>query len=384
MKSISEQVDDLVAVLPKLKPTDLEFAMSLIASFKKYKGLTPKQAPWVGKLIAKAVPTQQVQAAHIAAPSVNVGDMTGVQALFAKAKAHLKYPKITLQVGHKSVVLSLAGEKSKYPGHIHVAGPGKYPHREFYGRITPTGQWQCSVLTTNETMLAWLEQLRILLVNFAQHPDSIAAVHGQMTGHCCFCGKVLGLGEEKRSVLIGYGPVCATHYGLKDIWDHAASQITPMDLKGIELKTMAKVVPTMSVTPQAMHTIAELAAELEEAKIKKLIVEQTMEDAAKQQAVHAIMEGALQASGATMDDGHTQTFIEQYPATTNGILKMVEDLVNKKDPSDPVWSTVSVPSSDSDMGSWQANQSCFFCGQQAVSLHPDGVALCQECAMTVL
>lgn len=38
-----------------------------------------------------------------------------------------------------------------------------------------------------------------------------AALHGKMTGKCCFCNSPL---IDQKSTDVGYGPVCAKHYGL--------------------------------------------------------------------------------------------------------------------------------------------------------------------------
>ena len=98
--TLSESVATLATLIPVLKANDAKFASDLIASFKKYGGLTPKQEPWIGKLIARAsAPVAPVAAA------VNVGGFAGVVALFTTAKAHLKFPKIRLVLNGTKIVL---------------------------------------------------------------------------------------------------------------------------------------------------------------------------------------------------------------------------------------------------------------------------------------
>jgi hypothetical protein len=214
--NLQEQVAQLQNALPKLKANDQDFAISLIASFKKYKKLSPKQEPWIGKLLERATtPAFLVVASSPAA--VEVGSFEGVIALFAKAKAHLKFPKITLLCLGKPVTLAVAGAASKAAGSINVMGEGQYPNRAFYGRVSPEGVWTPSFKTSPEM----LEALTVLLTKFSAQPARVAKEHGKLTGHCCFCNK--GLTDEK-SLAAGFGPVCADHYGLKTEWKLAAAK----------------------------------------------------------------------------------------------------------------------------------------------------------------
>jgi len=147
------------------------------------------------------------------APVVEVGSFAGVINLFAAAKAHLKYPKITLSCEGERVTLSVAGPTSKAPGSVNVVGEGRYPNREWFGRVSPNGEW-----VPSRSGSALLAPLTALLTEFAANPAKVAKEHGRLTGSCCFCNKTLGLGEDKRSIVVGFGPVCADHFGLKAEW----------------------------------------------------------------------------------------------------------------------------------------------------------------------
>lgn len=46
---------------------------------------------------------------------------------------------------------------------------------------------------------------------FNDDPAEAAKLYGKMTSRCCFCGHELSTGE---SVAVGYGPICAEHFGL--------------------------------------------------------------------------------------------------------------------------------------------------------------------------
>lgn len=217
--TLSEAVSKLHSLLPKLKANDAKFASDLIASFKKYGGLTPKQEPWIERLIVRA--ETPVAVAPVVAP-VNVGGFSGVLALFNKAKEHLKFPKITLMCEGKKITLSLNGPKSKKPGFVSLSGEGKYPHRPFYGSVSPDGAY--TPFKPSTATSEFLVTLTALLTEFSNNPARVAKDHGKLTGNCCFCNKVLGLGEDQRSVLVGFGPVCADHYGLKAEWLAAADK----------------------------------------------------------------------------------------------------------------------------------------------------------------
>jgi len=258
--ALLESVSKLQSLLSVLGASDAKFAADLIASFKKYGNLTPKQAPWIDKLIARAeAPKPQ------AAAPVNVGGFAGVLALFNAAKAHLKFPKVRLVVGGVKVTLSLNGPKSKNPGFVSISGEGVYPNRSYYGRVSPEGTFTPAQATYG----AFLTALTTVLTDLSSNPARVAKEHGKLTGNCCFCNKVLGLGKEQRSVLVGFGPDCAEHYGLKAEWLAAAEKaeakasvapsvttVTPKSQAQVMIDTAAATLP---VTSQAVMA-AKLAA----------------------------------------------------------------------------------------------------------------------------
>jgi len=221
-QNLKLNVEKLQSLLPKFKASDAQFASNLIASFKKYGGLTPKQEPWVEKLIARveAPAFQVVASSAVIQEPVHVGGFDGVIKLFAEAKAHLKFPKIRLQVEGRKVILALNGPKSLKAGHVSVLGEGTYPNRTFYGSVSPEGVFTPTYKTVNP----FTQALTALLSELAENPARVAKDYGKLTGNCCFCGKDIGKGKEQRSVLVGFGPDCAEHYGLKGQWLAAAEK----------------------------------------------------------------------------------------------------------------------------------------------------------------
>lgn len=138
-------------------------------------------------------------------PAQRVGELGAAHALFDRAREHLRFPKVRLTTdAGREVVLSVAGERSRRPGTLNVADDLPYgePGRRWYGRIERDGTWggasaPCDVLA--------------IVAAFAAEPAKVAAEYGRMTGSCCFCGRRL---TDERSTEVGYGPVCAGHYGL--------------------------------------------------------------------------------------------------------------------------------------------------------------------------
>lgn len=198
--------------LANLSFRDKDFATSLLSQFDRKGDLSDKQWPYVIKL-AKAATGQEEKP-----KSVEVGSMVALVNLFKRAKAHLKRPAIVLQnaaVGE--IRLSEAGQKARVPGSINVTTPGPYGERVWYGRVTVDGTFQQSPKVVAPTAL--VEALRL----FAADPVGQAAKHGHLTGRCCFCNRKL---EDERSTAVGYGPICADHYGLP--WGEARTDVAAL------------------------------------------------------------------------------------------------------------------------------------------------------------
>lgn len=187
--------DALAAALPLLAARDVEFATSLLNAARSPRGLTDRQVYWAEKLIARA-------SAPAAAPTVvQVG---GIIELLARAGSRLKYPKVRLATeSGQRVVLSVAGERSRYTGSVMVTDGGPFGANTYFGRIAPDGTVTESGAMTPEVMA--------LLVSFAAEPAKVGAKIGKMLGACCFCSRQL---DTRESLAVGYGPVCADKYGL--------------------------------------------------------------------------------------------------------------------------------------------------------------------------
>jgi hypothetical protein len=146
-----------------------------------------------------------------AAPANNIGELGGVMALFERARAHLQRPAVVLDaagVAHP-IRITVAGASSNHPGQLYVLSENPYRtgRRAFFGRVDLEGNYHPSRYTgadLNESIVARLR-------HFAEAPAEVAGEYGRLHGRCCFCRLPL---TDARSTAVGYGQVCAGHYGL--------------------------------------------------------------------------------------------------------------------------------------------------------------------------
>lgn len=195
---MSISIEALRTALPKLGNGDRTFAQSLLDWADGGKTLSDKQSYWVGKLTERASqPPKQ---------AAKIGDLSRLIAIFETAAKHLKHPAIVLGIEGiaKHIRLSVAGQKAKVPGSINVATAESFGEGTWFGRITREGEFQPSREPTPTSLIPALQR-------FACDPAGEAAKHGKLTGACCFCNRKL---EDERSTAVGYGPICAGHYGL--------------------------------------------------------------------------------------------------------------------------------------------------------------------------
>jgi hypothetical protein len=213
----------LRAAIPSLPERDRGFATSLCDQYDRRQNqmrpLSDKQMFWVRKLMER-VRTDQAAAVQVpqdtlTAPAppaaVQVGDMAGVIALFNQAATHLRRPKIVLRTERDTVRLFVAGPTANYPGTINVVSNIRTDSRGrkvWYGRIQPDGTFEPSRASEFYTSTSEvIETVR----RFAANPAQVAAEHAHFTGRCCFCNLEL---TDDRSTAVGYGPICAAHFGL--------------------------------------------------------------------------------------------------------------------------------------------------------------------------
>ena len=167
---------------------DDSFALSMWEA-AEFDMLTPAKAYWLHRLATPRPARESV-----------VIDTTKIEAAFAMANKKLRHPRFIIREGDTPVKIAMAGNNSRYRGSITVASPefgegwyGSIREGKFYPAKT------CPPAIVQ------------LVQKFADDPARIASAYGRKFGTCCFCQRELSTDE---SLVAGYGPVCAQHYGL--------------------------------------------------------------------------------------------------------------------------------------------------------------------------
>lgn len=191
-------IEALVAVQDRLAQRDAAFAGDLIRNFNRWGSLSDKQMHWVGVLTQRATEPRPEPKATATVSFQNIQD------LFDRASQKLRRVKVRLQDSNGTpVVFARAGGRSKYAGQIMITDGGPFGNNRYFGRIAGDG----SLFATRAADAGVLG----LVQEFAQDPATTAGKYGRLTGGCSFCTKPL---KDDRSLQVGYGPVCARHFGL--------------------------------------------------------------------------------------------------------------------------------------------------------------------------
>ncbi len=192
------QVEALKSVVEQLTKSDASFASSLVANFARWGNLSDKQMHWVETLVQRATAPKP-------APTVSATvSFQPIQDLFDKAAQKLKRIKVKLQDADGTpVVFSRAGAASKYAGQIMITDGRPFGENKFFGRIDTDGSFYATRAAGAGVMA--------LVQDFACDPAGTAGKYGRLTGGCSFCKQAL---TDERSLKVGYGPVCAKHFGL--------------------------------------------------------------------------------------------------------------------------------------------------------------------------
>jgi hypothetical protein len=186
------------------------FAQGMIRDYRKYGGLFPERLAWLHFLALQQVMAEFRELTGEEAPKPEVvqpaaaGSYPGIAAFLTPVSGHLKSgASVTFTVDGRTVQIKRAGQQSKHPGSFWVTDGRGYGSSTLYGRIGPDGSF-----TRYNGFDGWVGDL---LSAFDRDPKGYAAVYGVRTGKCCFCNTPL---TDPASAVLGYGPVCAKHYGL--------------------------------------------------------------------------------------------------------------------------------------------------------------------------
>jgi hypothetical protein len=204
MHELKLKTDKLRSSIYLLPEPDRAFANSLCDWYDTRGYLSPKQAYWVNRFVAKLDGTLPALAP---APVATASSMGSIMALFETAKQHLKHPAIVLQTAD-GYVIRLAPSK-KNPGAVYISHPDASAAFGAWttGWIDAKGVYKPGDTVTSKVA----KDVAALLTAFSADPVKVASQYGSLTGRCCFCGRHL---SDPQSTYIGYGPVCAKHFGL--------------------------------------------------------------------------------------------------------------------------------------------------------------------------
>lgn len=161
-----------------------------------------------GRTATHATPgdCQRAQAVPAAVAPVTIGFGSVVAFLRAARDRGLRFPKVAfLAPGGGELRLVLAGDASRNPGAVYVKVDGEYR-----GLVAPDGTVRGS-REAGAGSLSLNGELQQTLVAVAADPATAARAYGRLMGRCSFCGLKL---TDEGSTEVGYGPICARHYGL--------------------------------------------------------------------------------------------------------------------------------------------------------------------------
>lgn len=185
------EIQALESALPTLPADKQEFARSLLAQYASRGDLSPKQWPWVRKL-----------ANPEAAPAREEG-YGPIMDMLTTALGHMQRPRLRLATADGEPVAIKLNTRGKNEGCASITDGEPYGFNRYYGLINDRG-----VFSPGRDLS---EGVRAFLVTLAADPVGVIAAYGHATGECSFCAREL---TDERSVTVGYGPICADHYGL--------------------------------------------------------------------------------------------------------------------------------------------------------------------------
>lgn len=206
------RVRELFMLHPKLSASDLRFAQSLQDSFRAYGKLSDKQMEWVEKLITRA--TAPPKAAREPSHSQAIPGFKAVEDLLYHAAQFVAFPCIRLRT-EKDQHIQLRPRPNERAVTVHT---------EDYCGVYRNEVLDMSYLR----FLADPTDVLNTLHQMAAHPLETAILYGKKYKSCCFCG--IGL-TDARSIVVGYGPICAGNYGLP--WGEKDPEVTVDELEAL-------------------------------------------------------------------------------------------------------------------------------------------------------
>lgn len=187
-----EALIDLGDLSKDLGEKDQEFANSLMSQFVPTGTLSVKQWDWVFKLRDKVKMAEPVY-----------GNFNAINVMFRLAGEHLKAPKVRL-LSKENTFVQLTFHPDTKVIDIHRDGWQGHGRRKFIGTISND-----MIVPHNASLLT--DDVRMVIQELSLDPVGTARAMAGKLGACMYCAKRL---SDARSKELGYGPICAKHYGL--------------------------------------------------------------------------------------------------------------------------------------------------------------------------
>ncbi len=163
--------------------------------------------------------------------------------------------RFALSTTARGLRLQMAAPGSHHAGQL-VAMGNNTGLRRVYGRMNAQGEYRARVGATQVEQDIHAETLGVI-IQFAADPAGYSAAHGRQTGQCCYCGRGL---TDARSVAVGYGPICADHFGLP--WGDTPAPTNMFDAVmetgralGLPMDGIAQPAPTAGVVTNTYRRV---------------------------------------------------------------------------------------------------------------------------------
>lgn len=164
--------------------------------------LSPKQTAWLHFIASNVNAVKQ----PVARKPLDLAPV--VQLMATALAAGKRFPRIRLAAKDGTPVVITAGRCDGVQiGDLKVTDGGRYPTNRFFGRVSNDGKFWPTGKLTAEQLFPVVEVLDAL----AADPVKVTGQHGVATGQCCYCGTALSTAESRS---VGYGPICASKFGL--------------------------------------------------------------------------------------------------------------------------------------------------------------------------
>jgi len=186
-----------------------DFATSLYRGAKRHGSYTPGQIVWVHVLVAQAEgrptkPNRQPAGYIIDCKYHNIHKhLQECRSSRQSGGKGLLNPMVRLEVGGQTVVLKLAGSRSRNSGKVSVASDHRFGEGDFYGWIDADGSFNARQGTP--------QQVVDILNSLADDPVAAIAAIGKESGRCCYCYAELTTVQSK---IAGCGKKCADNYSV--------------------------------------------------------------------------------------------------------------------------------------------------------------------------